>query len=790
MARDGRLTTPPGWVSQGADPADLAVFVNERCWKDWLDAYRPWWRQVEENCRMLGGRQWDIYLEGLGDFVDVASYFTIDDERWRRYPVFNWLAHYYKLSLSKLTESPPAIGYLPHSPDERDARLAAVMEPVWKSAWFTMDMPEQVFDLYGWVLSAARGITKLSWDPDRGPADDFRDNAIVQLLGPDGTIAPRELTDAPYILLPDGSVLPGIGNDFAMGDDGAPLFVDDQPVFLPAEGEDAEDGIRFLPPTRDRLGDLSCEICAPVSVIVPHGPEPFHRKRWYTHQYLMHVDEVQRRFDKVVEPMNIPVGEMLELRLQYGTNYGMPGRSTGGFGISSTSEVALRDHTVVRELWMRDVPRHPILEKGRLAIVTGDGEVLYDDINPYWVEASHREAVIPFEAFDLVRYPFRQEGSADLEIMNPIQRAVNRRMGGLMDASDMNEQPLTLKKRQAQIDEDDEKLNKPGAVAEYTDTPGRAPVERIPAADLPRGSIELTGMLREWMQILGSQPFGSEGLPVTTDASGELQREVRFDVDRVWGATLRRHGYTWPRFALTMIGIYDACMSDDRLFTLAGEDQAWNFVTVGRDAWAGAIHAYPQPESMVLETRQEKQNRLLELRERFPEIPAEVFIDLLGYPDLARLTRPGGPAWAMAERENLEMLLGVLPPVLEEHDHQSHILNHRRKMQSIEYRNLDPQIQQLFRVHVQIHEMLGQQEQLRQVALAAPVAMAQAGVVAGATMPGAGGGAAAGPSKAGNGKPAFADDSRASKRAPSRQDLASGRMAPGEADPRFTAKLE
>lgn len=781
------ITTVPGWLDQtgvdAVDPSDLVAWVKERCWKDWHDAYRPWWRQVEDNVRMLSGRQWDVYINAVGDFVDVSRYFpVIEDQQWRENPVFNWVAHYYKLTLSKLTENPPGIGYLPATPDEIDARLAQVMEPVFKSCWRRMDMPEACFDLYGWVIASARGIAKLKWDPDRGPAEDYEGPSVVSLLTGDG-IFRRPLASAPYLHLGDGEFMPHLLNDLATGQDGAPMLDPETglPVFLPSD--ESDDGLKFGPPSRERLGDVDVEIVPSVAVITPHGPAPFHRKPWYTHAYPMHVDEIKERWGFEVAPDDLTFDDVLELKLAFGTHYGMPGRGTGALGISRISDVAMRDMAMVYEHWMRDVPGHETLSRGRLTLVAGD-EVLYDDTNPYWVDGAHEEVVMPFEAFDLVKYPFRQEGTSDLEILNPINRAINRRMGGAMDAVDFNEQPIILKKRQAGIDED-LNLNAPGTQVEYTDTNGRAPVERLQAADLPRASIDLATTLQQWMQMLGSQPLGSEGLPVTTDPSGELQREVRFDTDRAWGGTLRKHGYAWGRFAVKMAGILSACMDSGRIFSLSGEDNGWDFIAVEPEIFRGTVHAFPLPESMVLETRQEKQNRLLSLRTAFPEIPTEVFVDLLGYPDLARLTRPGGPAWSMAERENLEIMLGGFPPVLPEHLHEAHLLNHKRRQQTVEYRNAPPNVQASMRAHVRLHEILFQQESIRQVGLQAPVAMAQA-TVAGTAQLAAGGGA--GPSNGngkGNGKPLPGGE----KKAPRGADLESGRAAPGEADPRRMATL-
>jgi hypothetical protein len=785
MARDELRTKIPDFLER-EEPTEILQWVKERCWRDWHDAYRPWWRQVEDNVRMLSGRQWDIYIEGLNDFVDLSAYFAVDDERWRRYPVFNWVAHYYKLTLSKLTENPPGIGYLPATPDEIDARLAQVMEPVFKSCWRRMDMPEAVFDLYGWVIASARGIAKLVWNPDLGPAEDYHGPSVVSLLTGDG-IFRRELSDAPYLHLGDGEFMPHLLNELAPGPAGAPL-VDPEtglPVFLPAQ--DGEQGLKFGPPSRDRLGDLETVIVPSVGVITPHSPVPFHKKPWYCHAYPMHVEEIEERWGVAVEPEGLTFDDVLELKLQYGTHYGMPGKGTGALGITRLTEVSVRDMAMVYELWHRDQPGHEILSRGRLTICAGD-EVCYDDLNPYWVEGRHEEAVMPFEAFDLVKYPFRQEGTSDLEIISPINRAINRRLGGAMDAVDFNEQPIILKKRQASIEEDDEQLNKPGASVEYTDTNGRAPLERMAAGELPRASVDLANLLQNWMQMLGSQPLGSEGLPVTTDPSGELQREVRFDTDRAWGATLRKHGYAWARYSVKMIGILSAVMDSARIFSLSGEDNGWDFIAVEPELFRGTVHAFPLPESMVLETRQEKQNRLLSLAAAFPMIPPETFVELLGYPDLARLTRPGGPAWAMAERENLEMLLGGYPPVLPEHDHPAHLLNHKRRQQSVEYRNAPPNVQASMRAHVRMHEILLQQEQIRQVGLTAPVAQAQA-FAAGSAASLAGGGAAPGGGNGGNGKQAGERFAGGEKKAPRGADLEAGRGAPGESDPRATAAL-
>jgi hypothetical protein len=699
----------PGWLAEGEDPDRISKWVRTQCWDDWIPAYRPWWRQVEENVRMLSGRHWDTYIQALGDFVPLDELFASDDERWRKYPVFNWVAHYYKITLSKLTENAPVLGFMPATPDDKDARLAQLAEPLWKAMWHRMEMPEQMFRLYGWCLTAARGVLKLRWNPDLGPSEDYVLPAVIHLALATGEIQTRQLSEAPYLYTPAGGMALNIQNE--------PMYAGDQPAMHPETGqpiyaadEGAEGGMRFGAASGRRLGDLQVEVPSPVGIIVPHGPEPFHRKPWVCQEYMLSCEDAWHRFGVELEPDDIPAADVIQLKLEYGTNYGMPTLGNGGTGgLGIPQAVTLKDHVRIRELWVKDYPQHETLAKGRLVItcaktIDGDvGSVLYDDVNPYWVDRDNAQAILPYEAFDLIPYAFRQEGTSDLEIVNPLNRALNRRMGGMMDFADHNEQPPRYINRKAGIGEEQfEELNRAGALIEADLSQGD-PEWSPEARTLPESSVQMAEVLRDWMQLLGSQPLGSEGTPVTPDASGELQREVRFDLDRIWGGTKRLHSYGWARVGEKMIGIAAACLSDDRMLTLVGEDQAWDFLHIGPELFQGSIHVYPTPESEVLESRQDKQNRILALAAAFPQMPSQYWIDLLNYPDLRRLTRPGGPAWAMAERENTEMALGMLPPVLPEHDHMAHIENHRRRMQTVEYRDA-PDVQKRFRVHLAIHE--------------------------------------------------------------------------------------
>jgi hypothetical protein len=457
--------------SFGAEPDQLVEYVNKKCWEEWKPVYRAWERQVEENVRMLSGRQWDTYMDSVGQFVDLSSWFAAGDERWRQYPVFNWLLTYFKQTISKLTENIPAIGIMPATADFKDAVLAEVAEPIWKYEWDQMDLPELMFDLYGWILVAGRGILKLRWDPSRGPMEEFYGPATLQLQDPTGQVFERTIDMAPYTQLSDGSFAPHIlGQELPDGS---------QTVQMDENGD---------PMTGDAhvnyLGDFATDVLAPTSVVTPHGPEHFMHKSWYTHEYLMPCEEARLRFGLPdLEPEDFSGQEDLLMNLQYGSHFGMPGSL---FSTQTSNKQALAGMCRIREHWRRAVANHPDLKYGRLTIVT-KSRLLYDDINPYVVPGQQSRAIMPFYAFDLIKLPFKQEGSTDFEFLNNVQRATNRRMGGIMDAVDFNEQPLTIINSTAGLEDQVDNLNRAGGVVTATWAGNGPPVERLPAVEIPRG---------------------------------------------------------------------------------------------------------------------------------------------------------------------------------------------------------------------------------------------------------------------------------------------------------------
>ena len=682
----GQDTAPRTLPPLGEDPGQIAAYLNDRLWAGYTEMRRPWLRQVEENVRNLAGRQFDSYVPELDQFVDLSSVYLPGDERWRRAPVFNWLGqHWFVLHLAKLTENIPVLGAMPSTGDTRDAQTAALFDPFFKYQWNQMRMPEQQFKLFGWVLAAGETTCYLRWDTTKGDPRDYYGADTLPLGQQNPT------SQSPWV----------------------------------------------QPTRRERLGDFTCDVLCPTSVLWPYGPWPHWAAPFVMREYLLHVDEARARFGVPdLEPDGDLVGNDLLARMEYTSYYGNSG-SPGSLSWSSWGSqwnTALRDMVRLREYWGRETPTNPY---GRLTVAS-KAKLLFDDINPFVIPGQREKVIIPFFRFQKPGYPFRQEGLSDCEGLNPVQRALNRSAAGMLDYADYNEQPPLVYNANLVPDDQVEKLSAVGARIGVTGDPNGA-VSYVQVPPMPPAVLQNFGMLREMLDVLGHAGSGSSGNAVTNDASGELQREVRFDADRPDGATLRLASYEWARFGETLIDMAAVCMEDERILAIAGEDQALDFVTVRPDLFMGRVNVYPLPESAVIETRQDKQMRLkdalmtaAELSAANPEM-ATLFLKQMGYPNLHSALKQGSEAERLAERQIVEMCqTGQLAPVLPEQDHGAHMAVTSRYMQTLAYRNQPEPVKQVLRTYRLLHEMAGMNEMIGQAekqGMATEVMSAAAGIV-------------------------------------------------------------
>lgn len=701
----------------GADDKK-APSIIDRIWREYQQVRRPWILEVEDNIRMLSGRHYDRFIPSAGQFEDLSEYMMSGDEAWRQQPVFGWVGHvWYPAMLAKLTENLPILGATPATSDAADAVAAQVFDPIFKYEWDQMGMNRRRFDLMGWVLTAGVGVAWLFWDTTRGPSQTTEGPANIPL--PDGSSV--YLESVPHRKTPQGYV-PAVAWDDAAGE------------------------LRQTHPVgRIWEGDVGLEIPNPVSILRPYGPYDRQKLPWVGREYLMHVDEIKAKFGIEVEPESFSdTPDDTLYGLSYTSPYGMPDNEGVGYltGMGNVPKaVVVEGMARVRDYWCAATERDG---NGRLLICTRS-KTLADGENPYvGPPGPLNEPLIPCYVYDRPGFPWRQEGTTDLEALKPVNRAQNRRGGALMDSCDYNELSTLMVNEDAVQDEQRDNFGRRGSRVVYSPLTGE-PAHFLNPPPIPDASMAMFGLLGQQMNMLGHINIGDEGGAVGgDDTSGELQREVRFDNDRFLGACLKLTSYVDAQMGLGIMHLLGIGATEPRLISISGEDNAAEFLTLGPEVFAGRINVIPMPESNVLESRQDKQNRITNAFTVIGNLASvdptgalgKQYADSIGYPDVNRALRPGGQAYSVQVREIVEMARSGIPStVLPEDADDVHIGVLVKHMQTAAFRRYPPPIQGAMLFHLQAHKAnaarkmveQAQQEiavQMQVAALSAPLVVA------------------------------------------------------------------
>jgi hypothetical protein len=117
-------------------------------------------KQIEENIRMLAGRQWEVFSPTLGRFVDVSIFMNDKERAFRQRPVINRLFYWFMLTHARLTENPPVVSFQPSTADRKDAILAEIMDVVFKTQWLEVGMLEVLDRLVAWLIPSGAAYLK------------------------------------------------------------------------------------------------------------------------------------------------------------------------------------------------------------------------------------------------------------------------------------------------------------------------------------------------------------------------------------------------------------------------------------------------------------------------------------------------------------------------------------------------------------------------------------------------------------------------------------------------------
>lgn len=646
-------------------------------------------RQVEENIRMLAGQHWAVFNPYLQKFLDITQWMTDDERRWRQRPVINRVLYWYILTHARLTENPPIITFQPSTGDRMDAELAEVSDTIFKTKWREVGMQEVLDRLMAWMIPGGRAHLMSVVDPRKGDLITYQQPARLGLLGPDGNPI--------------------------HGDDGLPIerVVDNVP--FDREGnplaELTPDGVNILgEPHTEYGGDLRVDVLSCLEVRGQWGPQPWHEKSYHVVRSFLTPEEIHELFGVDAQPEEVGSDDPGYLRrLLFGSGFfGAASQKPG----SEFAETSMQEGFVeVLSLWRRPcqfpgMQETPQSNGGRLLVVTKD-KVLRDGVRPFRFAAASS-----VRTFDFVNVPGRPSGTSPQEMLNSINRSGDRMMANILEHSNLVANPVAILDQHSGL-QNTEFTNKPGARFTATRRPGIPAMEWVPPPNLGRDVYQAFSMLFGEFEKLGNIE-GAEGAAPTSDPSGKLITELRYNSDRFLGGTARRTVEELGRMASDWIVILGTLWNVEKVIEYAGEDTVPRTIAVYPELFReGKVNVVPDVESMLPENRAERISRVNQMYQMGafgqPGTPQAVqkWLEMARFPHLARTAWPGGVHVTTAQQENGKLVRGAQAieiPVYEWYDHLVHLAVHDNYMASPEFLRLPPPVQTQFVIHRQMHQ--------------------------------------------------------------------------------------
>src|SRR5690606_1600248 len=451
-------------------------WVTDR-WHSQDDVLRSRDRTIEENIRMLCGRQWSMWNPYFQKFIDVGDWFQANDKYWQQRPVVNRLLYWFILTHARMTENIGVVGFQPATADRFDQMLAEVMDTVHKTVWQQSGMDDAIDWRTAWMIPCAQSYIYLSVDPDRGE--------LREWIGP-AMLPVQDELGQPY-LDPAGQPMELYAEAVPYDRAGQPLARGYPDGTYEVTGE----------PHVEPEGEIVAMALCPLQVRGEWSQRPWHRKRW--HMMFAHtgIDELYQKFGVELEPEgDAAIGSEYELsRIINGS--GWYGASGGLHGDGLVT--LLKDSVGVYTYWeapSREYPRTKDSPGGRMIVCTKT-RLIYD--GPRNADFPYTS---PLHEYRFVNVPGRPGATTPQEAMNPLQRSYNRGYGQMQEYRNLCTNPVGVIDQMSGL-RDKEIVNKPGLLVTAIKRQG---VKAFEYVDPPRNGEEVfrvQALLRQEMREFG-----------------------------------------------------------------------------------------------------------------------------------------------------------------------------------------------------------------------------------------------------------------------------------------------
>lgn len=354
---------------------------------------------------------------------------------------------------------------------------------------------------------------------------------------------------------------------------------------------------------------------------------------------------------------------------------------------------------LVKEMWVKPCVMFP---QGAVVIWAGDSTpLLIQDSLPY----GHGE--YPFTKFTHIPTG-RFYGESTITDLIPLQKEYNRTRSQVIEAKNRMARPQLIAPK-GSVDPN-RITTEPGLIIFYT--PGYTPPTALKMEPIPSYVMDdmqrcITDMADISFQHEVSKGHTPPGVTAAT-AISYLQEED----DSSLADTVASIEEGVEKIGKHFLEFIQEFWVNDRTVTIVGSDNAYESMVMSQTNIAGNTDLNIQAGSAMPRSRAAKQAFITQLGQ-MGWIPPDRALRYMDMAETGRLYEELQIDVRQAQRENLKMLNGEQVPVNTWDDHQQHVLEHNNERKKQKFENSPDQVKQLFEQHVQMHQMVMQQNMVQ-----------------------------------------------------------------------------
>lgn len=434
-----------------------------------------------------------------------------------------------------------------------------------------------------------------------------------------------------------------------------------------------------------KTGDILIDVASPFEVVPDFSTSSWNEQTAMVRKKIRHVDYIKQRYGKDVKPEGINNEFIYDMKVANMAS--LAGRNTN---ISDT----IKDSAVVKEMWMMPTSKFP---EGRHLIVAAGVELYAGPLGT----KLHGKPTIPSSRYGGIKVPGRLLDMAPVENLLQLQWHYNRGRSQIIEQINAMGKvkvfaPIGSLAPGAYTDE-------PGEVCEYDPNAGPAP-HGEPPPSIPNYHLDNLSRIAQEMEDVGGVHEISLGRLPRRATSG-VAINILEEKDSSVIAPMR---YSLARgleraFSLA-IGIAGEKFQEKRISKIVGKNQesrtfAWRGTDLRGQDDIRVIMDQPFPSS-----RAAKLEFAIELVKN-GIIDKSAAASLLNVQDLSQVQDLVEHSTDLnyARMENMDMLKEIARPAGKSENHEVHVMEHRKLLQS---RSVDPKIKLIVEAHIDEHMAL------------------------------------------------------------------------------------